>query len=139
MIGAVPGYPLEVSKKYTHFLFGLNGLKSRLQRLGMTEFEVGAIARQSIRYHRAAAQDLHPIIGYLHASYAVGLWDMLLALVPRNIIKKVTKKDWTEMRTEMALVHDAHQRELLKKFPEAETRKKVFKMLTTPWEMRGLF
>lgn len=36
-----------------------------------------AMVRQATRYLVAAEQDRHPVIAYLHASYAVGIFDML--------------------------------------------------------------
>lgn len=43
----------------------------------MTATEIKTVARQAHRYAIASAQDRNAVVGYLHATYAVGLLDML--------------------------------------------------------------
>jgi hypothetical protein len=48
---------------------------------------------QAKRYALAAAQDSHPLVRYLHASYAVALFDLVLNLSSPEEVYRITGDD----------------------------------------------
>ena len=59
---------------------------------------IKSVMRQANRFYLASLQDESPVVGYLHASYAVSLLDMLLGLAGRQRITQVTGVDWDKVR-----------------------------------------
>jgi hypothetical protein len=71
--------------------------------------------RQASRYYRASLQDDNPIVGYLHASYAINLLDTILGMVPRQRIERLTGVNWDQMRAEVAQAQDHYEQILMDK------------------------
>ena len=81
----------------------------------ISDAEIQGIARQALRYYRASLQDNNPIVGYLHASYAVALLDTLIGLTSRDRIQKAAGLDWDTTRADVIRSQDRYETILMER------------------------
>ena len=76
---------------------------------------IHAAVRQASRWALAAAQDKNPIVRFLHASYSVGIYDLLIAQIGTDTINSLIKDDIRDMAEWARRWQDQAEKELFDK------------------------